>query len=163
MEFGTAIIGAIFIAICIVPFIVMSLNRKKKENQILKSLTNLAKQHNCQITQHDICRDFIIGIDEQKNFAFFYKNMDDSVVEQFVDLAEIQSCKAVDKTRPVNSKAANDNVIENLELSFMPIDKTKKVMSFGFYDSEVYIQLNGELQLVEKWAQLINKQLKAKK
>lgn len=163
MDLGSTIIGAIIIAICIVPFIIMSQNRKKRERKTLQLLINIANQQNCIISKHEICGDFIIGIDETKNFVFFFKQLKDKVVEQYINLAEIQSCKVKNTARTVIIKNYNHNVIDKLELNFIPFDKNKKETTLEFFNTENSLQIVGEFQSVEKWSKLINDSLKTKK
>lgn len=162
MDLVNVIIGAIFVAICIVPFILVSLSRKNREKQILQSLSNIASKHNCKINQSEICGDFIIGIDETKKIVFFLKKMKDTVIEQFIDLADIQNCKINNTTRTVITNDNNYNLIEKLELSFIPISKNKTGIILEFFNTDFASQLCGELQTVEKWNKLINDHLKTK-
>lgn len=162
MDLGVSIIGAILIAICVVPFIIMSQNRKKRERKTLQLLTNISNQHNCILSQHEICGDFIIGIDETKYFVFFFKQFKGKVVEQSINLAEIQSCKVKTSVRNVSIKSDSYNVIEKIELNFIMIDKSKKDTSMVFYNADNSLAFVGELQSVEKWAKIINDSLKSK-
>jgi ABC-type glycerol-3-phosphate transport system permease component len=86
MDWGTAIVGLIMILICIVPFVIMYYNRVKKENKMLQSLNEIAQQHNCKIGQHEFCGDYVMGIDENRNFVFFFKQKKEEAISQFVDL-----------------------------------------------------------------------------
>ena len=162
MDLGVSIVGAILIAICVVPFIIMSQNRKKKERKTLQLLTNISNQQNCIISQYEICGDFIIGIDETKYFVFFFKQFKGKVVEQYLNLAEIQSCKVKNTVRNVSIKNDSYTVIDKIELNFIMIDKSKKDISMEFYNTDNSLQLVGELQAVEKWAKIINDSLRTK-
>lgn len=161
MDLGNTIIGAILIAICIVPIILMSRNRKKSEKKTLQSLINIANQQNCIVSKHEICGDFVIGIDETKNFVFFFKQKKEDPISQFIDLSEIQICQPVKSTRTIKSKDGNENITEKVKLSFIPINKGKAETRFELYDEE-NTQLSGELQLVDKWSKQINDRLKNK-
>lgn len=156
MDWGTAIVGLIMLLICIVPFVIMYYNRVKKENKILQSLNEIAQPHNCKISQHEFCGDFVLGIDESRNFVFFFKQKKEEAISQFVDLAEIQSCQVV-------KKAISTYSIQKLELAFLPTNKSKTETKFELYDEEINTQLSGELQFVDKWAKQINDRLKNKK
>lgn len=163
MDLGSTIVGAIIIIICIVPFILMSQSIKKRKRQMLQSLTKIATQHYCQITQYEFCGDFIIGIDKIKNFVFFYKKLKDKEVEQFIDLDNIQNCKVINLNRTITNKDGNHKVIDKLALDFIPISKDKTEITLEFFNSDVSIQFSGELQSIEKWSKLINDQLKYNK
>lgn len=155
IDWGAAIVGLIMILICIVPFVIMYYNRKKKENKMLQSLNEIAKPHNCKINQHEFCGDYVMGIDESRNFVFFFKQKKEEAVSQFVDLAEIQSCQVV-------KKAISTYSIQKLELAFLPTNKSKTETKFELYDEEINTQLSGELQFIDKWAKQINDRLKNK-
>jgi len=157
MDLESAIVGAIVIALCIVPLIIIIWSRKKREKQLLNYLTNTANQHNSQITQYDFCGDFVIGMDEAKNYIFFSKMSKDKVDNMAIDLAEIQKCRMV-KYRNQNNQA----LIERLDLNFTPVAKNKPMVNLAFFDAAVNIQLNGELQLIEKWSKTINDRINHK-
>ena len=63
MDLGSVIIGAVLLAICAVPFLLMGQKRKKRDRQTLQLLFNRANQEKCTISQHEICGDFVIGIE----------------------------------------------------------------------------------------------------
>jgi ABC-type glycerol-3-phosphate transport system permease component len=163
MDWGTAIVGLISILICIVPFVIMYYKRIKKENKMLQSLNEIAQQHHCKINQHEFCGDFVLGIDENRKFVFFFKHKKEEEISQFVDLSEIQICQVVKIPRHANNNIGNLNFIERVELSFTPTNKNKKEARFELYDEDINMQLSGELQFVEKWAKQINDCLKNKK
>lgn len=163
MDWGTTIVGLIMILICIVPFVIMYYNRVKKENKMLQSINEIAQQHNCKIGQHEFCGDYVMGIDENRNFVFFFKQKKEEAISQFVDLSEIQTCQMVKKTRNVKNDIGSLGFIERVELSFTPTNKNKGETTFELYDEEINMQLSGELQFVDKWTKQINDRLKNKK
>ena len=91
MNLGTAITGAIFIAIFMLPFIFMLQGRKKKEKQLLQSISTVANNQNCKISKYELCEEFAIGLDETANQLFFLKRTEDQEIAQFVNLSEIKS------------------------------------------------------------------------
>lgn len=163
MDLGSAIIGAILIAICIVPLFLISQNRKGREKKSLQSLISIANQQNCTISNSEICGDFVIGIDENKKFVFYFKQLNDKIIERCINLAEIQKCAVKNTFRTVAGKKGNQNVIDKLELSFIPFDKNKNEIKLEFFNSNINSQLVGELQICEKWSKLISVYLKNQK
>lgn len=159
MDLGSTIIGAILIAIFVVPVILMNRNNKKREKKTLQLLINIANEQNCKISKYEICSDFIIGIDESENFIFFFKQKKEVAISQYVDLSEIKICKVLKSTRTIRSKNGNVEITEKVKLSFIPKNKDKAETSFEMYDDE-NTQLSVELQLVDKWSRLINDRLK---
>jgi|SRR5690606_3456478 len=163
MDLGTAIVGLILIFICVIPFVIMYNNRVKKENKILQLLHEFAQQHNCKISQHEFCGDFVLGIDNSSNFVFFCKQKKEEVIFQFVPLSEVHICQVVKKTRNIKSDMETPSIIDKVELSFIPINKSKEKSRFELYDEETNLQLSGELQFADKWSKQINDCLKNKK
>lgn len=53
----------------------------------------------------------------------------------------------------------NYKVVTKLELSFISLHQGKVEQTWEIYNADILPQLNGEIQLIEKWCKLINKQL----
>jgi len=159
MDLVSIIIGAVFLAIGIIPFVISSNRRSKNEKKMLNSLKEMAKQQNCNISQHESCGDFIIGICLDKNFVFFSKQKNEVIVSQSVDLSEVLTCQSTRLTRTVEKNKEINEIIEHLELAFAPKNKSNEVIRLELYDEQINQQLSGELQMVEKWSKLITARL----
>jgi hypothetical protein len=157
LDFGTLAIGLFALLCCIVPFVIDYRNRKKKENNLLHSLTKIAQQQNCQINQYDICQKFIIGMDKTKNRVFFYKQEKDTTVEQFINLADIQTCKIITSHKTMTDARGNYKAVAKLELIFTSNSKAEQKLEF--FNADIFPQFEGEIQLIEKWCKLVTTQL----
>ncbi len=155
MDLGTTLIGAIILIICLLPFILMGISRRKREKQLLQTLVDYAKQNGGNITQHETTGDFIIGMDEKTNAVFFYKKNKNAETTQHLHLADYKKCSVVSTTRDFN----NSKVIDTVELSFIPIEKSKPIEELLLFNTKENLQLSGELQLAEKWAKLVNSKI----
>lgn len=160
MNLGTAITGAIFMAIFMLPFIFMLQGRKRKEKQLLKSIFSIANIHNCKISQHELCDEFAIGLDEVANQLFFFRKKSENEISQHINLSEIKSCKVIKTVHNVNNKDESNKTIDKLELQFSFLDKKNSDVLLSFYDAEENMELNGEIQTIEKWAKIVNSHLK---
>lgn len=159
MDLGTALIGLLGILACALPFVLSSRSRKKNEKILLLSLNSLAEKQNCKISQYEICGNYAIGIDETKNFGFFQLKNDEEIKPKFIDLSTIKKCNVANIGR---SSSNTNSVIDHLNLEFIPIDKNKSNTIFEFYNSNLSIQISGELQSINKWNTLINNKLESK-
>ncbi|MCL5129745.1 hypothetical protein [Algibacter sp. L4_22] len=159
MELGTTLIGIICVAICAMPFVLTNRSRKKIVKNQLIALKDLAKQHNCEITQHDIYSYYAIGIDEFNNSISFISKDEEAVKEQFINLSTISRCKIVNISK---SRGKSGKQIDELYLKLSFIDKTKPDIMLEFYNAEVSYQLGEELQSIDKWNKIINNLLKVK-
>ena len=162
MNLGSAIIGAIAIAICVLPFVIINRSNKKRKDVLLQGLTKLAAEHGRQLSQYELFAHFGIGIDKQQNFICFYKAMKDQSLEKCIDLNEIQSCKLLQSTRTIKQQEGSHNVIDRLELSFVSKLKQQAETRLEFFNIDENPELFGELQAIEKWSKIINAQLKLK-
>ena len=156
MDLGTTIIGIICGAACALPFFLANNNRKEKEKQMRKALQVLAEQQNCEITNYENCGNYIIGIDEIKNFIFFqYRDQEDNNNQKFVDLSTIGSCNI----SRISTSISNGKLIDQLYLVLVPKEKGKPNINLEFYDNNTSSQLSGQLQSIERWNELIKKRL----
>jgi len=160
MDLGTFIIAAVLVAVCVVPFMIMGRNKKKRDKQLVQLLFDTASKENCKITQSEFLNDIAIGLDEIANKLFFFKKIDTIEIGQHVSLSEIKNCGLLNSNRPSNNKKDKDVIIEKIGLSFTPIDKNKASIVFEFFNSEETMLLSGELQLAQKWAKIVNEKLK---
>ncbi|WP_339709437.1 hypothetical protein [uncultured Kriegella sp.] len=160
MELASTIIGGILAAVCVVPFVLITQGRKKREKKMLQSLITLADQHDCKISEHEYCSDFVIGIDKTKQYLFFFKKTKTEETLQYVNLNGIERCKVNNIGHVVRSKDGNHREIDRLELSFTPKAKDRQEIEFQFYNVDVNMQLSGELQAVQKWSKIVELHLK---
>jgi hypothetical protein len=161
MDSGTIIITAIFLAIIIVPFIITGYNRRNKMKKMLQSLKKLADEQNCYVTQSEVCSNFAIGIDAMANFLFFMKQTEEGVITKTVNLREYRNCRLNNSARNLSSKKEHYHVITKLILSFNPFDKSKSDEVIEIYNNEVdSLTLSGELQVAERWQEMIGLKLK---
>lgn len=160
MDLGTDIIAIIIVIVCILPFILIAKGRKKKEKKLLAALQEVANRDNCTVNDYEINSSFIIGIDYKQNRVFYYKNEEGVINEGIVNLEGIKTCKIGTQSKTVNAaKSRKEYIIQGLNLKFVPRLKQDPEVSFTVYDSDLKMQLTGELQLAKKWETLINKKL----
>lgn len=154
MDLATIIMGIVFISAGVIPIALSVASRNKAKKQLTASLNGYAEQNNCTIEQHEVCGNYIIGIDKNKGHLFFELRKENKIIQQCLNLATIRECKALKQCRSIKDYG---HVIDRLALSFMPKNINDKCPELEFYDSEVNSQLVGELQSLESWHTIINK------
>ncbi len=161
MDTATLTIGLISIAICAMPFVLMSVSKSNKKKYLFNSLSGIAAQQNCELTQYETSGNIAIGMDKSAGVVFFFrKPTDDSRkgIGQFVNLAEVRECKLIKTSAPPMNKNSGGKT-ERLELSFSLLTDNKKEMRWELYNADENPQLVGELELAEKWVKIINERL----
>ncbi|WP_446050743.1 hypothetical protein [Zobellia laminariae] len=156
LDFGTTLIGAISAVICVTPFVLVTRSVKKKEKEMLRSLTDFADKDNCKINEHEYVGDFIIGMDTNKKVVFFYKEERNEIEKLSVDLKDVKSCKASKIGKSVRNNGKVEQTIERIELVFSTKPTAGRDVVFELYNPQNNLQLNGELQTAEKWAKMVN-------
>lgn len=159
MDLGITAIGIITIAACVLPFVAMGRKRKKFTNSLLESLNNLASEHQSKLSEYEFGNDLVLGIDHDTNHFFFYKQNNWIEVAKTINLAKVKHCSSVVKNQTVKTNAEAYRFIEKLEMKFSFKDSNGQDVLLEFYSNEVNMQLNNELQLLEKWVKLINQRL----
>ncbi|MEX2369845.1 MAG: hypothetical protein WD578_02475 [Bacteroidales bacterium] len=162
LELGSAIVGAVSIALVALPVVLIGSSKRKKEKHFKVLLSEFAAKHDCKLDFHEISGNLAIGMDTSRNFVFFCAETNEQVNEQIVDLGKIQNCKVIKTSSMVRNKEGNQQVIDRLELSFIPMAKAQPEIRLEFFNADVNLQLYGELQAAEKWSKLINGRLKGK-
>ena len=151
---GNTIIGIVSVLICVGPFLGIYLVKVRKQNKILRSLQDSVLHLNVPIGEYEFCGDFLLGIDKNKKYILFYKNvLNSDAVVKIVDLSTIFSCKVLKETKTVKTSRESMDYIEKIELSF--ISRDKKETKLELFSEERNTQLSGELQCADKWEQLI--------
>lgn len=156
MDTATIIIAAILLAICILPFILISRNRKKNEQGLLQSLQDEAQKVQCIINEHEFCCNIMIGLDTNKNTIFYLKKGNSGNEHKHLVLDAFKQCELV-KTMQDSSESSR---IQKLALKFIPISDKSQPVFLEFYDSNERFQLNGELQMIENWFKIITNRMK---
>jgi hypothetical protein len=156
MKTGMLIIGLILLLICALPVVLLYLNSIIKEKRFIKKLFNYAKQSNCIISEYDLWKNTVIGIDKVVNKLFFIRETIIDECEREINLSEIQNCRIANVNRTINNKNGNYKVTDKLELVFIYREKNKPETKLEFYNSDKdSLILNGEIQLAEKWSGLV--------
>ena len=155
MDSGTFIVGAVLIALCILPVVITEISRKKREKKLFRLLTSEAEGQNCNITKFEQCCNNIIGLDEANKVLFFIKKRDSVIISRFADLKEIQNCKAHNLLGSSDNNGTNYQFTKKVELILQPGIKNKPDVIIEIFDAEEGRQLSGELQLAEKWSEMI--------
>ena len=160
MDFGLIVITIIILALCIVPFVIMGRNSKKKEKQILQSLFDLAGKHNYTVSQFDLWNNAAIGSDEGMNMIFFTKKNKIMEAHEHIRLEDVQRCRIINSSRSVSKQGGHGQVIDKLELAFTYHNRTKPETILNIFDVDGdSLTVTKELYMAEKWNRLVNEKI----
>jgi len=159
MDFGT-IIGLIILIIIVLAVVILNSNKKNKKKQFVQTLFDLAEKSNCKISDNDLWNNTLIGIDKNAHKLFFIRKTEDNSISNEIDLTGIQKCRVNNSSRVVANKESNHTVIDKLELALTSSDPKIADIILEFYNTNRdNLFLNGEQQLTEKWAAIVNENI----
>jgi hypothetical protein len=160
MKSGMVILIAMIVLIFVVPSIWMYVRNLKNERQFKNKLFNLAANSSCSISEFDFWKNSAIGIDINRHKLFYVREVKEAELKKEIDLSEIQKCRILNASRSLNVKNGNYTAIDRLELVFSNRDKTKPEIGLEFYNTvHDSLAISGEVQLVEKWSGIVEKEL----
>lgn len=162
MELNTLIAGLIALAICLLPFVLVSRNRKIKERQLIQALQTIASQNHGQVDEYDTWGNTAIGFDKKANAIIFYKHIKDEVISHYVSLAEVQECQVMNTHKVLQEKESAYEVIYKLELVFTLEDLNQPPITLEFYNKDHDSSTpSGEIEIVEKWFKIVQQKVEA--
>ena len=159
MGFGT-IFGLVILIIIVLAVVIVNSNKKNKKKQFMQTLSDLAEKSNCKISEHDLWNNTLIGIDTAAHKLFFIRKTADIAISNEIDLLGIQKCRVINSSRVISNNETNHTVIDKLELALTSPDAKIADTMLEFYNTNRdNLFLNGELQLAEKWAVIVNENI----
>lgn len=149
MDLGTVVTAAIMLAVCVLPFVLMNQKKKKHIKHLKQTFNNFVNEHKQTIEVFETCGEVAIGFSTDSSHLFFVKEHNTSTVKVCLDMKNISGV-SIEKIFLNDSSS-----FDKLGLTFNLKGNTLKLTQLIFFDCDDKRQLDGELQLVEKWQQLI--------
>jgi hypothetical protein len=157
MDTGTTIVALVIVLMVVIPLVMASRKIKKREQLFLQSLFNLAEENTCKIIEHDHWNYTAIGMDKDSRALFFIRKRADKTVQKAINLSEIRRCRTIQNSRILSSTKGNQTIMDNLGLGITYLDRNNTEIILEFFNSDYDSSTsNGEVQLMEKWLQIIN-------
>src|SRR5690606_6288269 len=131
MSLDIIIMSAIIMAICVLPFVILSRNSKRKKIRIKGILTDIAKTKSGEIASHEICGHLAIGITQRDEaFVFYNKKEDETELKSCILLSEFKKCNLIKTTSSSGSGGIGKVILE-----FEHHDKSQSNVSLEFFNS----------------------------
>lgn len=148
MDSTSLTIGIILLVICVLPFVLFSINNNKKRKKRIQNLEKKAKDNNAYIQEKDDWNKSIIGLDKTNKILFFSKNSEEFDKFISINVSELQNSR-IERTEN------NHKILEKLELELTFATKPTIVLEF-FNKDETRLIMN-EYELIQKWQKILNK------
>lgn len=162
MDFGTAIIGAVMFALCLIFVLFIRNNSKKRKMLLLQALNEVAAAHQAKVSRYEFSGNTMLGLDETANVLVFVKQGKLGLISRIIRLQDIRNCKLVKVNKSVPHQGGSYTMLEKLDLQFVPADTKAPDLYLTFYNEVEDQSLSNELEFMDKWVTIINARLKAK-
>ncbi len=149
-----AIISVAIVVACIGPFVLISLNGRRKRRAIIDRLRQACAPHQFVEEGCSVWGDSVIGIDVKGETLCFQK--DEAAPASLYPLQSLSGCRVA-----VQHSGDGGGAIERVELCLLA-GKAKAEQRILFFDSRERLNINNELMLAQEWQTRLNAISKAK-
>lgn len=159
------IIWLILVLVSVSTIVLLQAKIRHRERKILAVLQDFAKEMNSTIADYDHWNSSMIGIDNMVMKRLFYiRKTNNEETRAVIHLSEVLRCRlVVDKSSILYNKE-QVTLIEKIALVFSYMDNQNKDVVLEFYNADYdSLTLSGELQLAQKWSDIVTGILAANK
>jgi len=155
MDLGTILTATIMLSICVLPFILMNRKKKRRIKKLQQNFMDFISEKGQNIGENEICGDFVIGLDNISKHLYFIKQNQSTDIQVCIPINTITDCK-LEKIYEIDSNSMDQSTaLDKVLLTFTTKEAQSKNKTLILFDSDDQMQLDGELQLGEKWSKII--------
>lgn len=153
------IIGILVLAAFAVPVAIVLQKQNREKKKLVKMLAQLDQENQISITEHEVWRNKLIGLDPVgKKAVFIVKNPEGNQVN-IVDLQKVARCE-VEKFAIASETDSSLQAISQVRIRFIPREKSQKDQHFLLYNEEADHSLGVELRIGNDWIEKFNRIVK---
>jgi len=154
MDFSSTIIGIILVAFCALPVVLLAISQRRKHRKLLQRFLAQAKAHSLQISECEVWRNRVIGIDTAKKQVLYMDLGHAGNFVQLIDLNYIGQCKIHELNK---GDERGMRFLDRLTLELVDKRAGKAPDSIEFYNSEREFRVDRDHTRIQRWAVTINK------
>lgn len=155
MNISSLVIGLSILGAIILPFLIYRINSKKALTQRIKKFEETGYKYSLNLENIVCFKNKIIGFDSSKNKLLFHVDFNSDFNEQLIDLTHQTKVELVKNNAITTDK---DSMIDELSLKFYDVNNTIHYVTF--FESEVDMNLENELEIINQWFQISNSIIK---
>lgn len=159
MDSGTIIIGVIFVVICTVFFMGLSMSQKSRQRKILTDALQLVGLKPEELGEYSMTGNVILGwLVSGQEFFFYRKSAKAESCSRYnlTDLREIKLEKAM-KSRQTPS--GNYTYVDAINLRLSHSKQGQADVYLALYNQDEDAQVGSELQVGQEWVNKVNSRL----
>ncbi|WP_040574655.1 hypothetical protein [Pontibacter sp. BAB1700] len=156
MDLEAIVLGILATAVFLVPIFFIQRKQKGEANKAKKAFLAAASAQGLNIGQHDFWNErYGIGMDEAQGQIFYWHNEEADLQESIIDLSSVRKTSIDNMHRDVNGNRIIDMIVLRVALHGPKAPE----LYLPFYNREGSMMLSGELQLAEKWSNIIQQNM----
>ncbi|HAX95095.1 MAG TPA: hypothetical protein DCY35_01015 [Prolixibacteraceae bacterium] len=153
------IIGILVLAAFAVPVAIVLQKQNREKKKLVQMLAKLDQENQISITEHEVWRNKLIGLDPVgKKAVFIVKNPEGNQVN-IVDLQKVARCE-VEKFAIASETDSSLQAISQVRIRFIPREKNQKDQHFILFNEETDQSLGVELRIGNDWIEKFSRIVK---
>jgi len=153
------IIGILVLAAFAVPVAIVLQKQNREKKKLVQMLAQLDQENQISITEHEVWRNKLIGLDPVgKKAVFIVKNPEGNQVN-IVDLQKVARCE-VEKFAIASETDSSLQAISQVRIRFIPREKNQKDQYFILFNEETDQSLGVELRIGNDWIEKFSRIVK---
>lgn len=150
---------AIFSAFVLLPILAVSYVVIKKKRKSTALISQLQGRYQLKFTEYSQWDDLWLGLDAAAGKLVWQKGDLNGGEHQVVDLRAVGLCKKRVDVHSVRYKNESSQVTDRLSLELLPKDANASPILLEFYHANNSFIFSRQLELLDKWHQLISSRL----
>lgn len=156
MDSSSIIIGLAILALVTLPFLIISIRNRSKENQNIKEFIQTGLKYGLELSETEQWGNRLLGMDPVKRKILYRQFNDDQFTETLFDLSEAKSCTLLVTNLQV---AGASQAPDKIEIVFKQ-KGSKTIDNLQLFNSDIDQIVYTQFEIGEKWTKLINETLK---
>lgn len=155
----TIILGVLLLSGFLIPLWIVIQKQKTEKKKLEQFLSELEKEKNIRISDHETWKNKIIGIDYESQKALFIIRDKTHNEIRIIDLNGFSGC-SVEKSMVTSESDSSIQAVAAIKIRFKPRDKSRPDQIFSLFIEEDDQILGAELRIAEAWAVKFNSSIK---
>ena len=159
MKIDMILVFAIVVGLVAVPYALFILFGSGNSKKIEKQIKEEAKKNNLNINHSEKWSSRYLSLDTVANKFLFSRTRGEELEHQHIDLNTITRIVVLEDRTSKRIDGKMHDTLEKLSLEFISKENAQSIV-INFYDSTLDATQNYEMNRLNKWKELIEKQLK---
>ena len=161
MDKGSIIIGLGIIILVVLPFVLPSFFKHRRENRLKNRLRHMAGKAGFEVSESDVWgKIHAIGIDDRAERIIYYSALNNSGTPDIISLNDVGGCRIVQADSTQKCQYGGPQTAYRLFLVFTFNESSRGEKAIEFYNNASFAPVDHDMTLIEKWVGIVRQNLK---